>query len=138
MATQVKIPFSALVAGSSLALMSVNLKTRAYDAAGNPIDGAVGEPKIEIVVLDTLDRFTVTVKTLDAALAGVTEEQIAQSLKTRQYIYVELTNAFASPYAARSGFGVSYSVKADAAKIATAPVQAGLGGFGKAPSKTAE
>ena len=134
MANQVKIPFDALTAGSVLALMSVNTKTRAYGADGNVIEGAVGEPKIEIAVLDTLDRFTVTVKSLDAGLAGVTEEQIMQSLKNRQYINVELVGAFASPYASKTGFGVNYSVKADGAKIAPAPAPAM--GFGK-PAKTA-
>jgi hypothetical protein len=135
MANQVKIPFNALTAGSALALMSVNTQTRAYGADGNVIEGITGDPKIEVCVLDSLDRFSVTVKTLDAAIAGVTEEQITQSLKARKYISVELVGAFASPYAARSGFGVSYSVKADAAKIATAPAAAA--GFPKA-SKPAE
>lgn len=133
MASQVKIPFAALTNGSNLILMSVNTNTRAYAPDGKVLEGVNGEPKIEIAVLDTLDRFTVTVKSLDAALAGVTEEQITQSLKTRRYIAVELVNAVASPYAAKSGFGVSYSVKADAAKIATASATAG--GFPKSPTK---
>lgn len=133
MANQVKIPFNALTNNSVLALMSVNTNTRAYAADGKLLEGVTGDPKLEICVLDTLDRFTVTVKTLDAGIAGVTEEQITASLKNRQYINVELVNAFASPYASKSGFGVSYSVKADSAKIVTAP--ATLGGFGK-PAKT--
>lgn len=135
MAAQVKIPFSALTAGSVLVLMSVNTNTRAYGTDGNVIEGAKGDPKIEIVALDTFDRFSIAVKSIDAALAGITEEQIAASLKARKYINIELANAVASPYAARSGFGVSYSVKADAAKIAAAPAQAV--GFGK-PAKAAE
>jgi len=133
MATQVKIPFAALTSGSALALMSVNTNTRAYGADGSVIEGVTGDPRIEVAVLDTLDRFSVTVKSVDAALAAVTEEQIAQSLKTRQYISIELTSAFASPYAARSGYGVSYSVKADGAKIVT-PTQTP---FSKSP-KTEE
>lgn len=129
---QVKIPFAALTAGSVLALMAVNTSTKAYGPDGKPLEGVTGEPKIEVCALDTLDRFVVTVKTLDTGIASVTEEQIAVSLKARQYINVELAGAFASPYAARSGFGVSYSVKADSAKIATAPAM----GFGKASAKT--
>lgn len=112
-----KIPFSALTAGSPLVLLSVNTSTRAYGADGKPIENAVGEPKIEVCALDSLVHFTVTVKTLDSTLAKITEEQIGQSLKTRKYVLVELSNALASPYAARSGFGVNYSVKADSAKF---------------------
>jgi hypothetical protein len=133
MANQVKIPFAALTAGSVLALMAVNTQTRAYAADGKLLEGVTGDPRLEVCVMDTLDRFSITVKTLDAGLAGVTEEQITTALKSRQYINVELVNAFAAPYAARSGFGVSYSVKADSAKIATAPA---VLGFGK-PAKTA-
>jgi hypothetical protein len=135
LAAQVKIPFAALTAGSILALMAVNTNTRAYAADGKLLEGVTGDPRLEVCSLDTLDRFSVTVKSLDAGLAGVTEEQITASLKNRQYISVELVNAFASPYAAKSGFGVSYSVKADSAKIAKAPAPAM--GFGK-PAKTAE
>jgi hypothetical protein len=135
MANQVKIPFGALTSGSSIALLAVNTNTRAYAPDGKVIEGVIGDPRLEIAVLDTLDRFTVTVKSLNAAIAGVTEEQITASLKSRQYIGVELVNAMASPFLARFGFGVSYSVKADATKIATAPTPA-LGGFGK-PAKTA-
>jgi hypothetical protein len=115
--------------------MAVNTNTRAYAPDGKQLDGVTGDPKIEVCVLDTLDRFTITVKSLEAAIAAVTEEQITESLKTRQYINIELTNAYASPYAARSGFGVAYSVKADAAKIAP-PVQPVSQGFGR-PPKTA-
>ena len=137
MAAQVKIPFNALTAGSVLALMSVNTNTKAYAPDGKSLEGVTGDPRLEIAVLDTLDRFTVSVKSVDAALAGVTEEQITQSLKARRYISIELVNAFASPYASKSGFGVSYSVKADSAKVATAKQAPAVEGFGK-PAKTAE
>jgi hypothetical protein len=135
MAGQVKIPFPALTGGSALALLAVNTSTRAYGADGKQLEGVVGDPRVEVAVLDTLDRFSVTVKSLDAAIASITEDQIAESLKARQYIYVELTNAFAAPYAARSGFGVSYSVKAESAKIATT-AQTAPQGFGRSPKLT--
>ena len=138
MATQVKIPFSALITGSQLALMSINVRTRAYGADGNVLEGAVGDPKISVCVLDCLEHFSISVKSLDASLASVTEEQITKSLKNRQYIFVELQDAYATPYAARSGYGVAYSVKAESAKIAS-PIAAATPanvGFGK-PTKPA-
>jgi hypothetical protein len=135
MAGQVKIPFSALTGGSALALLAVNTNTRAYAPDGKQLEGVTGDPRVEVAVLDTLDRFSVTVKALDAAIATVTEEQISESLKSRQYILVEFMNASAAPYAARSGFGVAYSVKADSAKIAT-PTQTASQGFGRSPKPT--
>ena len=132
---QVKIPFDALVANSDLALVAVNTNTKAYSKDGGILEGVTGDPRLEVCVLDTLDRFNITAKTLDAALAGVTEEQITQSLKSRSYILVELSGAFASPYAAKSGFGVNYSVKADSAKIAPAPAATGFGKPAPTPAK---
>jgi len=135
-----KIHFRALTADSDTALVSINTNTRAYGADGKPIEGVKGDPKIEICVMDTLDRFIVTVKALDPALMSITEEQITASLKSRQYINVELSNAFATPYAAQSGRGVAYSVKADSAKIAaTFPTTMPApppGGIGKAAAKS--
>lgn len=131
MATAVKIPFSALISGSPLVLLSVNVNTKSYDANGKVNEGVAGEPKIEVAALDSFDRFTITVKTLDSTLAKITEEQITQSLKSRRYIAIELVNGYATPYAARSGFGVSYSVKADSAKLVAQATQAGMAGVGK-------
>lgn len=131
MAQLTKIPFAALTDNSILILRGINTNTRAYGSDGKPIDGVKGEPKIEIAVLDTLDHFTVTCKTLEATLAAVTEEQVAASLKSRKYICIALDDAFAKPRAASGGYGVVYSVKADSARIATpkpaAPTPADLG-----------
>jgi len=138
MAGQVKFSFAALTAGSALALMSVNTNTRTYATDGKIIEGVTGDPRLEVCVMDTLDRYSVTAKTVDVAIASMIDEQIIQSLKNRQYIYIELENAYASPYVPRSGFGVAYSVKADAARIASAQTQApAMSGFGK-PPKAAE
>jgi hypothetical protein len=140
MAASVKIPFDALTSGSVLALLNVNTATRVYGADGKAVEGVVGDPKIEVAVMDSLDRFTVSVKSLDAGLAAVTAEQIETSLKTRNYINVELTNAFSTPFPARTGFGVTYSTKADSARIATAPQpMAGFDSFPKpTPTKSAQ
>jgi hypothetical protein len=120
-----KIPFPALTGNSQIALLSVNMNTRKYGGDGKVIDGERGDPKIEVVALDSLERYTISVKALDSALTKITDEQIALSLKSRRYILVELSDALATPYTARSGFGINYSVKADSAAIVpqAVPVQ---------------
>jgi hypothetical protein len=120
-----KIPFPALTGNSPLALLGVNMNTRLYNSDGKVVEGEKGDPKVEVAALDTLERYAIAVKDLDSALAKVTEEQISSSLRSRRYILIELDNALATPYTARSGFGISYSVKADSAAIVpqAVPVQ---------------
>ena len=117
---QAKIPFAALTNDSELVVVSVNTQTRAYGPDGKVIEGAVGSPKLEVCALNTLDRYNVTVLSLEPALAAMTDAQITQSLISRQYIFVELVDAFATPFPARNGFGVSYSVRATSASKAPA------------------
>lgn len=115
------IPLTALVGASELVLTSVNTNTRKFGADGKAIEGQVGDPRIEIVVMDSLEKQSVSVKALPPELANLTPQQIEETLRTRKYILLDFVNAVATPYANRSGFGISYSVKADSARIAKAP-----------------
>lgn len=120
------IPLTALTGDSELALISVKTNTRKYSPDGTPIEGQAGDPRLEVVVMNTLEKQSVSVKTLPTEIANISPEQIEKALQTRQYILIEFDNATASPYANRSGFGVSYSVKAESARLikATSPTTA--------------
>jgi hypothetical protein len=111
------LPLNALIGQSEVVLTGVNLNTRAYDAEGNVLEGKVGEPRLEVCVMDELEKQTVTVKTLPPEIANLTAKQIEESLRTRKYILVDFINAIAKPYANKSGYGISYSIRADSAKI---------------------
>lgn len=115
---QVKIPFGAISNNSDLALIAVNASPRAYGKDGKIIEGATGSPRIEIAIMNTLERFNVTCEKIDPAITAITAKEIEGSLQARNYYMVEFENAVATPYSARSGFGISYSVKADSVKLA--------------------
>jgi len=110
---KVKIPFSALTADSALALVSVNTNTKMYGADGKPLDGVKGNPKVEVCALDSLTRFTVSVNTVSSDIAALTEADIEASLQSREYYCAQFSqDAYANPYPNKSGYGVTYSIKA--------------------------
>ncbi|GHU94751.1 hypothetical protein FACS1894208_06360 [Clostridia bacterium] len=129
-----RIPFRALTEDAPLAVVSEKLNPPIYEA-GQKVENKVGDPKVEVVDLGTFARYKVTVKRLESSLAKLTEEEITEANRSRNYIIVDFDEAFATPYADKSGWGIAYSVKADAAhivktnKTATAATL-GVTGFG--------
>ncbi|GHV40096.1 hypothetical protein FACS189490_04780 [Clostridia bacterium] len=59
-------------------------------------------------------------KKLSSDIAAITPDDIAKANKALDWYTVELTDATATPYVNRGGYGISYSVKADEAHIVLA------------------